>query len=40
VMRKQEVPEAWLDGFAEFTRLGYRLPGGERHEVAVFERVS
>ena len=40
VMRKQEAREAWLDGFTESTRLEYRLPGGEGHEVAVFDRIS
>ena len=40
VMRKQEAREVRLDGFAESTRLGYRLPGGEKHEIAAFDRTS
>ena len=38
VMRKQDAARA-LDGFTEVGLRRYRLPGGQRHEVAAYERL-
>lgn len=37
VMRKRGGPESEVVGFTETETLGYRLPGGEDHEVAVYD---
>jgi 16S rRNA (guanine527-N7)-methyltransferase len=39
IMRKQGPRGTSLAGFAESECLSYRLPGGERHELGVFERT-
>jgi len=40
VMRKQGSRGFSLEGFVESASFRYRLPGGETHEVGVFDRID